>query len=165
MLFIKKYTNNNKQSNAYGKTYGKVVHMGTQELDDVVAKIEEKCTVHEADVRAVLTALRSVVAESIQNSYRVHLPGLGFFKLMVRTKGEEKPENFIPQQNILRTHVVFQPEKTLDSGHYTNPLTRGVHFKIYGGSTADADEGDTTGGSTSGGSDSGQGETPVENRP
>ena len=178
MLYIKKYVNNNEKSNAFGKTYGKPVIWGTVEIGELAKAIEEKCTVHEADVLAVLTALKGVVAEKVQNGWRVHLPGLGYFKIGISTKGEVLSEDFDVHKNVLRTRVLFQPENTKDNTNhrYTNPLTRGVTFRMFSGLVNESDLaiiGDDIGasgsdsGSNSGGSgnNGGDDDTPVENRP
>ena len=67
MLFIKKYQyNNRKNEKAFGKWYGKALILDTVETDSLCEAIEEKCTVHSADVKAVLIALKKVVAEKLQ---------------------------------------------------------------------------------------------------
>lgn len=168
-VLIKKYVNNNKQSNAYGKTYGRVAQMGTVEIDELASEIQGECTVTRSDTLAVISALGVVVKRKLQESKRVHLPYLGTFKLGVNTKGEEKAENFNMRDNILGVHVIFQPETTVENGHRVKELLRGLRvqeMQKYAGLGGDeADDGGSGSGDNGGGSDSGQGETPVENRP
>ena len=153
MLFIKKYQyNNRKNEKAYGKWYGKALILDTVETDNLCEAIEEKCTVHSADVKAVLIALKKVVAEKLQSGYRVHLEGLGYLKLGVKTSGAETLEDFNTSIHVKSTHVLFQPEKSLNGNHFTNPLTAGVRFRDAA-SLASGSEG----GSSSSGSGSGSG--------
>ena len=169
-LYIKKYKNNNDQSEAYLKTYGRVMYLGTADIDEISEKIQEKCTVHKADVVAVLSALSGVVRDELQSSKRVYLPDLGTFKLGVRTKGEEKPEDFNMRDNILSTHVIFQPVTTVENGHRVKALVKGVRH-----AEAPKYEGlePSTGGGSSGGSNSGSnsgnsgnsGDDPIETQP
>jgi predicted histone-like DNA-binding protein len=167
-LFIKTYQNKVKKSKAYGKYYGRVQHMGTLEIDPIAEKIQEKCTVHKADIMAVLTALTGVVSEGLQGGQRVHLPGIGTFKLGVRSGGVIKKSDFDLNSDLKGAHVIFQPEKTKDnSAHkYTNPLTRGVRFKLFAFQAVPS----TSGSGSDSGDDSGSGSgttspDPVEERP
>ena len=171
-LFIKTYVNNNDKSAAFGKTYGKVVHFGTLGIDEIAEKIQEKCTVHKADIQAVLTALQGVVSEGLQNGMRVRLPGIGTFKMGVRSSGVVNAADFSLAKNILGTRVLFQPEKSKDNTNhkYTNPLTRGTRFKLFNYTelpSEDSGSGSTTGGSgsDSGSTTGGSQDDPIENRP
>lgn len=67
--------------------------LDTVETDNLCEAIEEKCTMHSADVKAVLIALKKVVAEKLQSGYRVHLEGLSFLKLGIKTSGVETMED------------------------------------------------------------------------
>ena len=170
MLFIKKYINNNDQSEAYGKTYGRVCYIGTTAIDDLCQKIEEKCTVHTADIHAVLVALKNVVKEELHESKRVQLPGLGTFKLGVSTKGEEKPEDFNMTDNILSVRVLFQPETTVENGHRVKWLTQGARCrelpKYEGLEPSDGGtSGGSSGGSSGGGNGGNSGDDPIETQP
>ncbi len=129
-VIIQKYvsTVNNR---TLGKTYGRVRHLGNTEIDELSEMIEEKCTVHKADVLAVLSALATVVRSELQNSKRVVIPYIGAFKLMARSTGEENAANF-SNSNIKGLRVVFQPYKTYDGvGSQVNTLTHGAKLKDY----------------------------------
>ena len=169
-LYIKKYVNNYEDSKAYGKTYGRVHYMGTTEIDDMCAKIEEKCTVHSADIHAVLVALKTVVKEELHDGKRVKLPGLGTFKLGVNTKGEEKPEDFNFRDSILNVHVIFQPETTVENGHRVKWLVQGARCRElpkYEGLDPSDEEGGggTSGGGGNGGNGGGGNDDPIETQP
>ena len=151
-VIIQKYvsTVNNR---TLGKTYGRVRHLGNTEIDELSEMIEEKCTVHKADVLAVLSALATVVRSELQNSKRVVIPYIGAFKLMARSTGEENAANF-SNSNIKGLRVVFQPYKVYDGvGTQVNTLTHGAKLKDY----------DSIGLGNGGGnnSNSGSGEEPV----
>ena len=56
-IYYKVYQSNRKGSKFKGKWYGRAAIIGTVDDDELAARIEEKCTVHKADVKAVITAL------------------------------------------------------------------------------------------------------------
>ena len=85
---------------------------------------------------------------------------LGAFKLGISTRDEADADKFNATQNVRGTHVVFQPECTIDTSsggrRRVYALTEGVSFKdieTLKGKTK------TNGSSTSGDSGSGDGET------
>ena len=169
-LFIKKYQNNNEKSNAFGKTYGRTVMLGTTELEELATEIQESCTATRADILAVLSALGPAIKRKLQSSMRVMIPYLGTFKLGVKTKGEVLEEDFDVRKNVLGVHVVFQPETKVENGHRVKELTRGVRLaelpKNLMALADSEDEDENTGNTGNTGDNNGGGDdTPVENRP
>ena len=164
-LKIKKYTNNNKQSNAYGKTYGRIQHQQTLGTLDVAKHIQKHGSIFTQDVIVgVLQRFSLCIEELLQEGYKVKLDGLGTFYLAITSKGEEKSENY-STDDILRVRIRFLADKSKAYDWSSTTQTTRATFSIIGLGTA---SGGTTGGGgdddTSGG-DTGQGETPVENRP
>ena len=167
-LFIKKYINNNDQSEAYGKTYGRAAMLGTVEVEELAEEIQSECTATRHDILAVVSALGTAVKRKLHESKRVHIPYLGTFKLSVNTKGEEKAEDFNMRDNILNVHVLFQPETTVENGHRVKELVRGIKVKEmpkYVGLDEDDDEPANGGGSQNGQNGGNSGDDPVETQP
>lgn len=151
----------------YGKWYARPQMMGTVGIDELAALIEEKCTVHEADVVAVLKSLTGVMKQQIQLGYRVELPGLGTFKPGLSSQGVANQADFDARKHIKRMKIMYVPEKTKDNGHFVYELLRGAHVQdlasllpkdttVTGGSSS---------GDSGGGNNGGSGSDPIEDRP
>ncbi len=163
-LFIKKYQNQNKQSKAYGKTYGRAVMIDTVDVDKLAEMISEACTVTKHDILAVLSALGPAMSRSLQQSMRVYLNGLGTFKLGVTTIGEQDADDFDVRKNVKGVHVLFHPETTTNAqGKWENKLTRGAKVAELPKNLRELIENDNIGGDS--GDDNSGDDTPGEDRP
>lgn len=153
-IYYKVYQSNRKGSKFQGKWYGRAAIIGTVDDDELAARIEEKCTVHKADVKAVITALVGEITQSLQESYRVHLVGLGTFKMGIATKPADERDKF-GATNIKRCHVLFFPETHVDGAtkKHTRAMTSGARFKPFSSLAASAgrteDESESGGSGTS----------------
>ena len=128
-LIYQKYQNKNEQSTAYNKWYGRAVINETVGLETLAERIEQNCTAKRADVLAVLSELGVVVKDLLQDSKRVHLPYLGYFKLGINTIGAETPEKFAANTNIKGVHVIFQAEtKMTADGKRVKELIKDVRL-------------------------------------
>ena len=165
-ILFRKYQNNNaKMTNCYGKYYAKPVVVGTATVEDLCDAIEEKCTVHSADIVAVLRALKTVLKEKIQMGFRVELPGIGAFKPSLRSTGVSNVDEFDAAKHIKRLRIVYTPEKTLEQGHYVTSLLAGAKVREFG-SLLPKDVTVTNSGSGSGSGGNGSGNSdPIEDRP
>ena len=161
-IYYKVYQNNRKDSSTKGKWYGRAAMLETDTTDDLAKAIQEKCTVNEADVLAVIKSLISEMTRSLQNSHRVKLPGFGTFKLGLRTKPADERDKF-GVANIKDVHVLFSPElKREQNGTRTRTFINGARVKAFsslaaekGENTSDGNAGDNAGsGSGSGGNTS-----------
>lgn len=161
-IYYKVYQNNRKDSSTKGKWYGRAAMLETDTTDDLAKAIQEKCTVNEADVLAVIKSLISEMTRSLQNSHRVKLPGFGTFKLGLRTKPADERDKF-GVANIKDVHVLFSPElKREQNGTRTRTFINGARVKAFsslaaekGENTSDENAGDNAGsGSGSGGNTS-----------
>lgn len=148
-VYYKLYQNNNPRNPLKGKWYARAKMVGTDGIAELAASIEEKCTVHKADVVAVIEALIGEMTRSLQSSRRVKLPGFGIFKLGISSIGASAPEKFVTG-NIRNVHVVFMPELHKTAGTRTRTFITGVRVKNISELVADA-------GITPGESDSGSG--------
>lgn len=78
----------------------------------VIARIEKKCTLASADVKAVLDALETELIDCLQMGMSVRLGDLGSFRLTLRSSGSAKEED-VTAANIKSVHVVFTPSAGL----------------------------------------------------
>lgn len=165
-IYYKVYQSNRKNSPSKGKWFGRIKYVGTITDDELADRIEEKCTVHKADVKAVLTALVGEISASLRDSYRVHLIGLGTFKIGMATTPADERDKFTPA-NIKGVHVLFMPETHVDAStkKHTRAMTADVRFKGFSQLEASVNEqspekgGGTAGGGTTGGGTTGGGST------
>lgn len=113
-----------------GKYYARAVHTGTIDTDGLATIMQNNCTVKKSDIKAVLTELAEVMTSQLQDSKRVKLDGLGTFKLGINTKPADTAKAFTSAKNIVGTHVLFQPEVTIDVNHNrTRTLVSGVKLR------------------------------------
>jgi predicted histone-like DNA-binding protein len=113
-LKIKKYVNNNeKMPKAYGKTYGRIEHVDTLDTIDLAKHIQRHGSIFTRDVIVgVLEKFSMCIEELLQDGYKVKLNGLGMFKLMAESIGEENTEDFTIAKDIKQLNVRFLPERS-----------------------------------------------------
>lgn len=90
------------------KFYPSVVIGSRVTLDRIVREIEESCTVHEADVRAVIASFTRRVVSHLQDGNSVSLGDLGNFRVSLSGHGSDTPEE-VSAASVKRTRVVFTP--------------------------------------------------------
>lgn len=159
-LIYRKYQNNVKNSSAFGKTYARVVTLGTVGIEDIASIMQDSCTVKRADILAVLSELGPTMKLLMQSSQRVHLPYLGYFKLGISTTGEADAKNFNINSNLKDVHVIFQAEsKKLSSGKRMKELVEGavlIELPSFAEQAAsDSQEGTSSGSEQTGDGDDG----------
>ena len=120
------YQNMNQKSDYFQKWYGKAVHMGTMETDDIAEIIQRNCSMKKSDVKAVIEELVEVVRDQMQEGKRVKLNGFGSFKVGLSTTRADTAEKFDPQKNIKSLHIVFQPAVKVSKGKTVKTLLEGV---------------------------------------
>lgn len=74
----------------------------------VIARIEKKCTLASADVKAVLDALETELIDCLQLGMSIRFGDLGSFRPSVRSSGSLTQED-VTAANIKSVHVVFTP--------------------------------------------------------
>lgn len=150
-LFYRKYKNTSMQSKGYGKWYGRAVITETIGIEAIANKMQDNCTVKRADILAVLSELGPTMTELLQNSKRVHIPYLGYFKLGLKSKGEADPEKFSVRSNIENVHVLFQPEtKRSENGKRVKVMLEGITITELPKSKTSDDGDDDNGGNNNG---------------
>lgn len=141
-----------------GEYYGRAVDEGTVTEYDLAKAIEAKCTIHRADVVAVIIALIDEMTRALQSSQRVKLSGFGTFKMGMSTRPAKTIEKFTAD-NIRKLRVLFQPEtKVAQDGSRTRTMITGARVKEWGGSASGEPATGSSGsgsGSTSSGGQSG----------
>lgn len=162
-VYYKLYQNNNPNNPHKGEWYARAKMVGTDGIAELAASIEEKCTVHKADVVAVIEALIGEMTRSLQSSRRVKLPGFGIFKLGISSNPSPSIDKFSPA-NIKNVHVVFMPELRKTADTRTRTFITGVRVKNISELVADAgitpgESGSGSGTSSGSGSGSGTGGT------
>lgn len=127
-ITYKTYQNNNKKSNGFGKWYARPVIKGTFEMKDLVEQIEKVSGVRKSDIQAVLAELSDTIQNVIGNGKRVHLEGLGYFKIGMSTYGVDNREDFTAN-SVKLARVIFQPESHKTSnGTRAKDWTEGIEF-------------------------------------
>ena len=90
------------------KFYPALVSPQPVDKTKIIERIEKRCTLASADVKAVLDALEVELIDCLQEGWSVRLGDFGSFRVSLRTKGKDKPED-VQAEHILSTHVVFTP--------------------------------------------------------
>jgi len=115
-VFYKLQQNKNaSMASSYQKWYARPVVAGVKDINDVADIVQRNCSMKKSDVLAVITESVEVMKDMLQDSMRVHLNGLGAFKLGISSKGAENVEDFTVSENIKKVRVIFQPETITDA--------------------------------------------------
>lgn len=108
-LLTKKYKNNNSESSAYNKTYGRFVYTETISTDEFAAHISSHGSPFDrATVMGVLASACDCLLEMTLDSKRVRLGDLGTFYMSAESEGVESEEDF-GASNIKKVHLRFLP--------------------------------------------------------
>lgn len=110
--------------------YGRAQHVNIVETEALAKRIQQNCSMKESDVVAVITELIEVMQDELQRSNKVHLNGLGYFSLGIRTVGAASAEDFSVSENVkgVRVNFLAEGEKNT-SGTITRTFTQGLKFK------------------------------------
>lgn len=94
------------------KAYAKAQTNGRIGLKELSAQIASKCTVHQADVSAVLIATTESMLEGLKAGKQVDFGELGSFRLQINSKGAASAEQF-SSEYIKRVNIQFIPGEDL----------------------------------------------------
>ena len=107
--FIKSQ-NKNPESAAYGKYYAQAVYDSKFiETEDLADYIQSQASVKRSDILAVLTELGEAMKHYFELGQKVHLTGIGIFKVGFSSIGVAKAED-CTASTITSRRVLFQPE-------------------------------------------------------
>ena len=111
-LITKKYKNNNPQSTAYGKTYGRILHTETLTTNEFANHISSHGSPFDrATILGVITAACDCLVELALDSKKVRLGDLGTFYMSAESTGEADAGDF-SDDNIKKVHLRFMPNKS-----------------------------------------------------
>ena len=148
-LLYRKYQNQNRKSNAYGKTYARLVPTGTLDTNDICKHIAKHGTIYTSDiVKGVVEKFINCFEELLLEGYKLKLDGLGTFYLSVNTEGAETEKDFNPASNIKKVRVVFLGDKAKSSEYATVVMTRKAQWRDVNDLTGS--EGESAGSGTGG---------------
>lgn len=94
------------------KYYGTVVLGEPVGLRAIVKEIEEKCTLTQPDILAVLSALESAIAAKLRNGQAVRFGTLGSFRPTITSNGSATANTWAINL-IKRVRAVFTPSAQL----------------------------------------------------
>lgn len=107
--FIKQ-KNNNSKSEAYGKYFAKAVYdKKFIETDQLAEYIQQQASVKKSDVKAVLDELGGAMKHYFELGQKIHLDGIGNFKVGFSSIGVTKEEDCTAAA-ITTRRVLFKPE-------------------------------------------------------
>ena len=90
------------------KYYGTVVLGEPVGLRKIIEEIEEKCTLTQADIVAVLFALESAVSKHLLNGQAVRFGTLGSFRPTITSNGAPTAVEWAPSM-VKKVRAVFTP--------------------------------------------------------
>lgn len=94
------------------KYYGTIVLGEPVGLRVIVKEIEEKCTLTQPDILAVLSALESAIAAKLRNGQSVRFGTLGSFRPTITSLGAQSAPTWAVNM-IKRVRAVFTPSAQL----------------------------------------------------
>ena len=126
---------NPRDKDAAPKYYGRVQANGDVNVREMSERIQQSCTVHKADVQAVLLALEDVITDALKSGEIVRLGDLGTFQIGISSKGAATEEDY-DASLIKKARINFRPGLAL-TGVLTNLSYKKVAIK-----TVKKDEGE-----------------------
>lgn len=94
------------------KYYGTIVLGEPVGLRAIVKEIEEKCTLTQPDILAVLSALESAIAAKLRNGQSVRFGTLGSFRPTISSAGATSAATWAVEM-VKRVRAVFTPSAQL----------------------------------------------------
>ena len=99
---------NPREKNDPHKAYAKAQINGEMSLKELSKEVSNKCTVHSADVSAVLIATVETMLAALRDGKQVDFGELGKFRLQITSKGAITAEDFTAD-NITGVTIQFIP--------------------------------------------------------
>lgn len=114
-----------KSNKSYGKWYAHTLRGSELTLEDIEERIQRNCSVTKADVRAVVTALQSVVADGLKDGHVVSLGDLGKFYLSIRSECVDQPDDFRVKDHVkgVTCNYIAAGHRVQSDGHIKRPFT------------------------------------------
>ena len=141
-LKIVTYKNNNSKTTAYGKTYGRLMHMDTLNTSDLCRHIMKHGTIFTPDVvKGVIERFVMCFEELLLEGNKIKLDGLGTFYLSINTEGVSDREQFTAN-NVKALRIKFIGDQCKESEYATKMLTSKAKFQSLGNESASESGGD-----------------------
>ena len=99
---------NPRDKDASPKYYAQAQASGDVSIREMSERIQQSCTVHKADVHAVLVALEDTMIDALKGGEIVRLGDLGTFQIGVSGKGASTEEDYTPSL-IQKARINFRP--------------------------------------------------------
>ena len=99
---------NPRDKEAAPKFYGRVQANGDVNIREMSERIQQTCTVHKADVQAVLLALEDVITDALKGGEIVRLGDLGTLQIGISSKGALTEEDY-EESMIKKARINFRP--------------------------------------------------------
>ena len=99
---------NPRDKEAPPKYYGRVQANGDVNIREMSERIQQTCTVHKADVQAVLLALEDTITDALKSGEIVRLGDLGTFQIGISSKGAVTEEDY-DASLIKKARINFRP--------------------------------------------------------
>ena len=99
---------NPRDKDASPKYYAQAQASGDVSIRVMSERIQQSCTVHKADVHAVLVALEDTMIDALKGGEIVRLGDLGTFQIGVSGKGALTEEDYTPSL-IQKARINFRP--------------------------------------------------------
>ena len=139
-LKIVTYKNNNSKTTAYGKTYGRLMHMDTLNTSDLCRHIMKHGTIFTPDVvKGVIERFVMCFEELLLEGNKIKLDGLGTFYLSINTEGVSDREQFTAN-NVKALRIKFIGDQCKESEYATKMLTSKAKFQSMGNESASESE-------------------------
>jgi predicted histone-like DNA-binding protein len=123
------------------KLHARVVESGTIDSESLAKRLETITSLTQGDVAGVLVSLADEMARRLAEGYRVHIQGLGYFRLTLKHPATQN-ENEIRAESIEIKNIVFRPEQSFKNkfkGLHPEKVEAGKknHSKTYDEGQAD----------------------------
>ena len=99
---------NPRDKEAAPKFYGRVQANGDVSIREMSERIQQSCTVHKADVQAVLLALEDVITDALKGGEIVRLGDLGTLQIGISSRGAVTEEEY-DASLIKKARINFRP--------------------------------------------------------
>ena len=131
MAVLYKLQQDNRDTSTHkGMWYARAKMLDIIELDELAQLIQDNTTAKKADAQAVLTEMVEQMRALLKRSYAVRIPGLGIFKVGLKTSPAPSAKEFSAANNVKGMRLNFLNEWTVDkNGKRTITMLQDVTVK------------------------------------
>ena len=109
----KPYQNHNRNSQAYGKWFMRMLTYSTYDINEVSSHIASDSKLERTTVATTNSAVNRQIVELLCNGHPIRIPHLGMLKLGVRSKGTETVSDYNAGSDIQDVHLLLVPDKEI----------------------------------------------------